>query len=1504
MKYSTILRILPSVALAAAWAGSAYCQSIVSTVAGTEWLFPGGGKAATSAPLGRPFNAAIDAQGNLIFADPANNMVLRVDADGIIRVVAGNGLRGFSGDGGPATDGSLNGPGAAITDSRGVVYIADTGNHRIRKVENGIITTIAGTGKQAFSGDGGPALAASLNGPQYLAFDPNGNLYVYDVLNYVIRRITPSGNIDTFAGNRSPLGGGCPVGTARNVAIGQNAGGIAFDGTGNLYLGDKESNCVRRVAPDGAVIRFAGTGTGDYSGDNGPAVKATLRSPTGIAVDSANNVYIADTDNEVVRRVSADGTIKTFAGNGKFGFAGEGGSPLTASFRFPSGLALDSTSTLYVVDRDNLRIRRVTSSAVTTVAGNGTFQPYPEGTAGTLALLNSPAGLSMDSSGSLLIADYQNNRIRRMTPDGFVYSVAGNGINGFDNPEGPASQIALSQPLAAATDRVGNVYIADTGNHLIRKVSPSGQLNLFAGYVGKSGPVSGLGTDDVAATSTTLGDVYSIAVDAAGNVYLGEGPRVRIVTPGGIISTYAGSRTQGTLDGKRSSAQFRFIVGLSFDSFGNLWIVDADRIRKIDANGNVTTVAGGGTLVGQAAEGRPATQASLRNPFGISVDPSGVACFTEYLQNVIRCISAGGILTTLGGTGTPGFSGDGGIATAARFNNPWGLARDLSGNLLIADSSNNRIRRILTPQNAPSFDANPGSLTLTAKSGGAMSEAQPLAISPSVVGMQYSVNIASIEGGNWLQISPPSGAMPISAQLTGDPTSLAAGTYRATLNVSSPGALQPSKTVTVTFKVDAAVAPKLTVAGKLAQFSYARGSLPTTQQLNISNTGGGSLNFGVETRTDQNLSWLQVSTGNGTITATQSTQLGITADPTGLDPGTYSGAVLVRPSTGDPVSVPVSMTISNERPRFDLTQTGLRFTMVSLGGAPLPQTFGVKNGAQGGLNFRADVSTTSGGSGWLTITPDSGFSDSSATDNTYVTVTIDPSQLQCGESKECYGQITLTDDNAVNSPQFIPVVVSVLPPSKNPGPDISTSGLLFTGQPGSSPGSQTILIANVSRDPIAYTTARSPEAQAWFVAAPVSGSIKPNEYGRIIVQPDFTSLAGGQKDGKLTLRFSDGSVRTISLLGVVAGTGDESLDKASAGRAAAGCAPYAVVFSNPADGSTLTALRPVTISAKVKDACGNVPAGSNVQVFVVFSNQAKDLTLNPSANGEWAASWQPDASVGPITLNVTAFTSNGPIIGRGTSHVSVQRASNDPPEDPPFVTPGAVQNAATGLDASYVAPGSLLTIKGAGFASKEFVNSGFDLPIEQDGTSVLLQGQPLPLLYTSDGQINAQVPYALTENAGQQLIVKRAGTSSLPRTLLVAQAQPGIFTINAAGTGQGFIYTVKDDGAYVLADRNNPAGSGSKVAIYCAGLGRVVGDTVTAGTRPPDPRAVVANNISVTIGGMQAQVVSATLRPDTDLPGRYEVVAVVPDGVPAGDSVPVAITAANQPSNTATMSIR
>ncbi len=338
-------------------------------------------------------------------------------------------------------------------------------------LSQGNIATIAGNGSQAFFGDGGPAANAGLNHPRGLAVDSSGNVYISDVDNRRIRRVTPSGMISTVAGNGMPGNSG-DGGLAVNASL-SDVTGLALDAAGNLYIADAGNRRVRKVTPGGIISTVAGTGVEGFSGDGGPATNAQLNRPTSVIV-SAGNLYIADSSNQRLRRVSSDGTITTLAGNGVAGFSGDGGPATSASLRFPLGMAMDILGNLYFADGDNNRVRRISPGGViTTVAGNGAGRFAGDQGPATSASLNIPEDVAVDGAGNLLIADAGNNRVRKVNSSGVISTVAGTGVDGFSGDGGPAAQAMLSFPWGLTTNAAGSVYIADRVNHRVRMVSVS-----------------------------------------------------------------------------------------------------------------------------------------------------------------------------------------------------------------------------------------------------------------------------------------------------------------------------------------------------------------------------------------------------------------------------------------------------------------------------------------------------------------------------------------------------------------------------------------------------------------------------------------------------------------------------------------------------------------------------------------------------------------------------------------------------------------------------------------------------------------------------------------------------------------------------------------------------------------------------------------------------------------------------------------------------------------------
>ncbi len=337
--------------------------------AGAEWIIDtiagrgvGNNEPGAQTQLAFPHGLAVDGAGNLYIADTSNHRILRVDAEGTITTFAGTRERGFSGDRGPAVQAQLNGPHGVAVDTDGNLYIADTLNYRIRRVDTeGTITTFAGTGEKGNSGDGDPAIRTLLNDPYDVAVDTNGNLYIADTSSHRILRVDIAGTITTFAGtgDRGFSGDGGPA----VQALLNDPYGVAVDTDGNLYIADTLNHRIRRVDAEGTITTFAGTGDRGISGDGGPAVQALLDRPRGVAADTDGNVYIAGAFNHRIRRVDTEGTIATFAGTGNRGFSGDGGPAVVARLNFPTRLAVDGAGNLYIADTDNHSIRVLTRSS-------------------------------------------------------------------------------------------------------------------------------------------------------------------------------------------------------------------------------------------------------------------------------------------------------------------------------------------------------------------------------------------------------------------------------------------------------------------------------------------------------------------------------------------------------------------------------------------------------------------------------------------------------------------------------------------------------------------------------------------------------------------------------------------------------------------------------------------------------------------------------------------------------------------------------------------------------------------------------------------------------------------------------------------------------------------------------------------------------------------------------------------------------------------------------------
>ena len=678
--------------------------------------YAGGGPPPTPAAgvdiaIGTPLGIASDQSGNAYFA--SLNCVFKVDRTGVVTRIAGTARAGFSGDGGAAVAAQLSNPWAVTMDGIGNVYVADFGNYRIRRIDpDGIITTVAGNGTLGSLGDGGAAIDAQLTYPTGIAIDRTGNLFIAESYFFSItaggnriRKVSADGLIRTVAGNGT-YGFSGDGGPAVDAAL-SNPSSIAVDPAGNLFIADYFNNRVRKVSPEGIITSVIAHSTSDRhciadsSGDGGPVGRAHFCAPYSLAVDESGNLFIGEygfdddgTDdrlplNFLVRKLSPNGTLSTLAGNGVRGFSGDGG-PARAAELVGGPLTVDETGALFLAD--SMRIREITPGGIIrTAAGNGYSSFSGDGGPVASAMLDRPVAVTTDRLGNVFILDNPfYSRVRKVTPDGIINTMAGNGTEGFSGDGGPAVAAALNQPSSITVDSAGDLFIADVYNNRVRKVSPDGIIATIAGDGGAWRSDSG----DAINLSISPS---AVAADAAGDLFIADGLRIRRLTPDGFIQTVAGIFGSSGFSGDggpATEAQLQYPRGIALDAAGNLFIAVGNRVRKVAVDGVITTVAGNGED-GYSGDGGPATQAAL-NAVAVAVDDAGNLFILG--NNRVRRVSPDGVITTIAGLGTPGYSGDGGPAVRAEMWAPRSLAVDQAGNIYIADFGNDAVR-VLRPDN-------------------------------------------------------------------------------------------------------------------------------------------------------------------------------------------------------------------------------------------------------------------------------------------------------------------------------------------------------------------------------------------------------------------------------------------------------------------------------------------------------------------------------------------------------------------------------------------------------------------------------------------------------------------------------------------------------------------------------------------------------------------------------------------------------------------------------------
>ena len=504
---------------------------IINTIAGTGTAgYTGDGGAAINAQLAGPKSITADAAANIYVADNNNNVIRKITAaTGIITTYAGTGASGSGGDGGPATSAQLAYSYSIVADAAGNLYLSDNNKIRLIDAATGIIKTIAGTGSAGYTGDGGNARYATFYNTKYVTISPAGDLYIHDFNNFVIRKVTATTNIiNTFCGNNSMGYGGIP-GPVSQVQF-YHPGHIAVDLHDNIYLADNYNHKVYRLdAATGNISTVAGTGRqGLNHGDGGPATAANILAPVGVVTDLTGNFYFLDRGIAVRKVDISTGIISTVAGNGvQYGYSGDGGPATLAKINRASGLAFDRTGNLYIADKENNVIRKVDAATgtISTVAGNGTAGYSGDGGLATSATLNKPFSVTVDRWNNIYISDNANNVIRRVdAATGIITTAAGTGIGAYGGDGGPATAATIRYPYGLATDTAGNVFIADQFNQRVRKITiATGIITTIAGT-----GTSVYNGDSIPASTANLNNPTGVCFDASGNLYIADNVNNRI----------------------------------------------------------------------------------------------------------------------------------------------------------------------------------------------------------------------------------------------------------------------------------------------------------------------------------------------------------------------------------------------------------------------------------------------------------------------------------------------------------------------------------------------------------------------------------------------------------------------------------------------------------------------------------------------------------------------------------------------------------------------------------------------------------------------------------------------------------------------------------------------------------------------------------------------------------------------------------------------------------------
>ncbi|MEO8595861.1 MAG: hypothetical protein ABI759_21250 [Candidatus Solibacter sp.] len=1418
---------------------------------------------------------ASDAQGNIYFPDADNALVFKVDRLGILTVVAGNGIAGYSGDNGTATSASLNNPLGVAVDRAGNLYIADNNNNRIRKVTDGVITTFAGNGLKsddpsAEKREGIAATAAAIS-PLVLFVDGADAIYESDVRVHQVRKISRD-VITTVAGNgKSGYDGDNESAVNASLNFPRD---IAVDPEGNLFIADMNNHRIRRVDSGGTITTVAGTGNEGRSADGTRAQDALIKSPAGLAIDAAGNLFFSDSANHIVQMISA-GTTSTVAGTGTPGFSGDGGPAKAAQFSSPGSMAFDGDGNLLVSDGNNGRIRRIKGTTIDTMAGNGLFRAFDEGSLATQAFLFQPQGMAFDSQGNLYVADTNNQKVRKITPDGKISTAAGNGAFDYSGDGGPATLAAMAYPRDVAVDSAGDLYIADAHSRRIRKVSNGIIQSIACGDIPT--PCGAAEHGDL------LVEPSGVAVAADGTVYVadGAGNAVRAIRKDGRVERFAGdSLGKPDCPGEGVPAAQACVSntrGVAIDRSGAVYIADTNHnsIRLV-RQGIISTIAGNGQA-GYTGDGKPALLASLNKPEKIAVDAEGNLYIADTGNHVVRVVSTDGTISTVAGIGSPGFSGDGSIATNARMNSPTGVASDSAGNVYIADTLNDRVRAV--PKAAPQVGTQGagGVFQFTGSSGGPPAPAQTLNVSISTNRLAVTLPFLAIPlvfpgDSNWLRVNPANGVTPAAVQITADPGSLAPGTYSGlvliwgqTLSEQGPDIRLVQFTVTAPLPRDIQLDPPAITLSLTQQFPSA------VARIAVRNTGGGGdLSISVASPAE---SWVRATVSRAVVHPGLPAQIEISADASKQSPGSYKIPLAVRSSDGRTLPLSVTIVVTSSRPVLALSRMAVAFRAVEGGGTALPpMTLFALNRGGGTLKPVPALSDGSGGPAptWLSLQVST--DDKLAGGGGRLDLVANPTGLPAGIYQALLQVTAMGADNPL---QQASILLEVMPPGSDPGPAVTPPTLLYTTRRGgANAGSQLISAYNLGASSLDFTVfGGTLDGKNWLTYRIPKPPLAPGQTLQVTVQTDATGLSEGVYKGALTFLFADpvrntGSIRNVAITLFVGPpvTSSRAAERTGFQPAAGNCTPDQTVqpvITVLGTGTRVPAGVPAVIDAVVTDRSGCALTTGSVVAGFTDASAGVSAALTSLGNGTWEGIWVPPGP-GTSSATVTAADPDLKISGNSDS-VSIDI---DPPLDGLLSTANVASRAS--VRSGSVAPGSLISIFGSNLGPRQSASRALPWDTQLSGVAVRLGGELLPLSYVSATQLDAMIPFTAGTGGVPQLVVTyRTFMSLLPLPLALTDSQPAVFTQDGSGTGLGSI-----SNANGLISSANPARAGDTITIRCSGLGKVDPAWDAGVAVPNSGNYQVLQTVTVKIGTVSADLVSATLVPARA--GEYSVVVGVP----------------------------